>query len=322
MDRYTISQQLGNGTFGVVYKAIHNSTGEEVAVKRMKQTFNTWNECLQLREVQVLRRLQHQNVIKLKEVIREKNALCLIFELMDENVLQVANNRKDKISGHISTSTGLNEKEIRSIITQALLGLQHCHKAGYFHRDLKPENLLTKGDTVKLADFGLAKEIRSRIPRTEYVSTRWYRAPELILRSPNYNSPVDIWALGVIMAELYTLVPLFPGTSDADQLYKFCSLRGTPSQNDWEEGYLLAKKLNIKFPQIAVTPLKQILPQASTLAIDFIESMLHFNPQNRPTVNECLRHPFISGHLKNQSKVNLSLYQGIASKAPHNPFLV
>ena len=94
---------------------------------------------------------------------------------------------------------------------QTLQGLVYMHKNNYFHRDLKPENLLTDGHTVKIADFGLAKELDSRPPMTDYVSTRWYRAPEILLRSPNYNAPIDIFALGAIMAELYTMRPLFPG---------------------------------------------------------------------------------------------------------------
>ena len=103
--------------------------------------------------------------------------------------------------------------------------------AGYFHRDLKPENLLCSGpECVKIADFGLARETRSRPPYTDYVSTRWYRAPEVLLRSTNYNSPIDIWAMGCIMAELYTLRPLFPGSSEIDEIFKICAVLGTPTK--------------------------------------------------------------------------------------------
>ena len=104
------------------------------------------------------------------------------------------------------------------------------HKHGFFHRDIKPENLLCKGpELIKIADFGLSREIRLRPPYTDYVSTRWYRAPEVLLRSTNYNSPIDVWAVGCIMAELYTLQPLFPGRSEVDQIFKLCSVLGTPS---------------------------------------------------------------------------------------------
>ena len=129
-----------------------------------------------------------------------------------------------------STSGPPSEDEIRRMTYDSLQGISACHKNGYFHRDLKPENLLVKGDAVKVADFGLAREIRSRPPFTDYVSTRWYRAPEILLRSTNYNSPVDIFALGAIMAELYLMRPLFPGNNETDQIYKTCAVLGSPTQ--------------------------------------------------------------------------------------------
>lgn len=140
---------------------------------------------------------------------------------------------------------------------------------GFFHRDMKPENLLCCGpDIVKIADFGLAREIRSRPPYTDYVSTRWYctshqlkykqpsnltllcryRGPEQLLRSTSYNSPIDLWAVGCIMAETYTLRPLFPGSSEVDQIFKVCSILGTPSREVWPEGLRLASAMNFKFP--------------------------------------------------------------------------
>jgi protein kinase len=105
---------------------------------------------------------------------------------------------------------------------------------------LKPENLLESNGQIKIADFGLAREIRSKPPFTDYVSTRWYRAPEVILRAPNYNSPIDIFAIGAIMAELYRSWPLFPGNSETDQMQKICQILGSPTKEDWPEGFQLA----------------------------------------------------------------------------------
>lgn len=124
-----------------------------------------------------------------------------------------------------------SEPIIRNIMFQILQGLNYIHKHGFFHRDIKPENLLCNGpELVKIADFGLAREIRSRPPYTDYVSTRWYRAPEVLLRSTKYSSPVDVWAVGCIMAELYTLQPLFPGRSEVDQIFRICTILGTPDK--------------------------------------------------------------------------------------------
>jgi serine/threonine protein kinase len=114
------------------------------------------------------------------------------------------------------------------IVYQTLSALAHTHKHGFFHRDLKPENILISDGKIKICDFGLAREIRSRPPFTDYVSTRWYRAPEIILKSAYYNSPVDIFAMGCIMAELYLMAPIFAGNSEIDQLNKICQLLGAP----------------------------------------------------------------------------------------------
>lgn len=165
---------------------------------------------MSLREVKSLRKLNHDNIVKLKEVVRMNNDLYFVFEYMDQNLYQYF-----KENNNI-----LNMKEVKSIMYQTLIGLAYIHKNGFFHRDMKPENILMQEDKVKIADFGLAREIRSKPPYTDYVSTRWYRAPELLLRSTNYNSPVDIFAAGCILAELLIGRPLFAGTSEGDQLMK------------------------------------------------------------------------------------------------------
>lgn len=309
MNRYTILGQLGDGSFGTVNQARHTTTGEIVAIKKMKQRFHSWEECLQLREIQSLRKLQHYNLIKLKEVIRENTELFLIFDYCDKNIFQIQRQRAEEMHG----AQSFNDREIRSIMCQTLLGVQAVHKGGFMHRDLKPENLLVKGDLVKVADFGLAEEIRSRPPFTEYIATRWYRAPEIILHSPHYNSPVDIWACGVIFAELYLSRPMFPGTSESDQLFKICSVLGAPG--DWDEGYHLARKMNVRFPSLSPTPLNQLLSQAPPAAVDLIERMLRFNPSDRPTATQCLQHSFFTG-----GSGSSALYAGISTGQPHNPF--
>ena len=168
------------------------------------------------------------------------------------------------------------------------------HRNGFFHRDLKPENILCSSpDLVKIADFGLAREIRSTPPYTDYVSTRWYRAPEVLLRSTNYSSPIDVWAVGCIMAELYTRRPLFPGTSEIDQIYKVCSVLGTPSSSDWSQGQQLASQMNFRFPRFSPTHLSQVLgSRVGARAISLMYSTLTWNPAWRSSAQETLKHSY------------------------------
>jgi len=188
----------------------------------MKRKFFSWEECMSLREIKSLRKMNHKNIIKLKEVLKVGDELNLVFEYLEQNLFQLYEDIKDN-------RQNMDENTIKSIIYQTTCGLAYMHKHGFFHRDLKPENLLIQRGIIKICDFGLAREIRSRPPYTDYVSTRWYRAPEILLKSTNYNSPVDIFALGCLMAELYNLAPLFSGQSEVDQIYKICSILGTPT---------------------------------------------------------------------------------------------
>ena len=282
MNRYKVQKQLGDGTYGSVWKATNRETNEVVAIKKMKRKFYSWEEAISLREVKSLRKLNHPNVVKLKEVIRENDELYFVFEHMKQNLYQQIKDRDRYFS----------ETRVKNWIYQILHSIAYLHKHGYFHRDLKPENLLITDDTVKLADFGLAREIRSRPPYTDYVSTRWYRAPEVLLRSPYYNSPIDIFAIGVIAAELFSLRPLFPGSSEQDEIYKICSVNGTPNEQSWAEGMRLASKMGFHFPQFDPTPLQKHVPNASKEALDFMEACIQWDPTKRPSAVQCLQMPF------------------------------
>ncbi|KAM9712675.1 serine/threonine-protein kinase MAK isoform 3-T5 [Menidia menidia] len=284
MNRYTTLRQLGDGTYGSVLMGRSNESGELVAIKRMKRKFYSWEECMNLREVKSLKKLNHANVVKLKEVIRENDHLYFVFEYMKENLYQLMKDRENKM---------FSENEIRNIMFQVLSGLAFVHKHGFFHRDMKPENLLCMGpELVKIADFGLAREIRSKPPYTDYVSTRWYRAPEVLLRSSTYSSPIDLWAVGCIMAELYTLRPLFPGNSEVDEIFKICQVLGTVKKMDWPEGYQLASAMNFRFPQCVPTHLKTLIPNASNEAIALMRDLMQWDPKKRPTAVQALRYPY------------------------------
>lgn len=179
---------------------------------------------------------------------------------------------------------------ITRLMQQLLNGLNYMHRHGFFHRDIKPENLLCQGPTqLKIADFGLARETRSRPPYTDYVSTRWYRAPEVLLRCTNYGSPIDMWAVGCILAELYTLKPLFAGRSEIDQLFKICTVLGSP--ND-KELISLARALNFKFPPFTAQPLQMTLPSLRSEALQLLTQLLQWNASKRPNAAQSLRHAY------------------------------
>ncbi|CAA0838826.1 Protein kinase superfamily protein [Striga hermonthica] len=285
MERFTIIKEVGNGTFGSVWRALSKQSGEVVAIKKMKKKYYSWEECINLREVKSLRKMNHPNIVKLKEVIRENDMLCFVFEYMECNLYQLMKDRKKPFS----------EVDVRNWCFQVFQGLAYMHQRGYFHRDLKPENLLVTKDTIKIADFGLAREITSRPPFTEYVSTRWYRAPEVLLQSPIYGPPVDMWAMGAIMAELFTLHPLFPGSSEADEIYKICCVIGSPTNTEWPQGLELASAINYQFPQPARVHLSALMPGVSEDAVNLISSLCSWDPCKRPTAMESLQHPFFQG---------------------------
>ncbi|CAL8299850.1 unnamed protein product [Merluccius merluccius] len=283
MNRYTTIRQLGDGTYGSVILGRSLESGELVAIKKMKRKFYSWEECMNLREVKSLKKLNHANVVKLKEVIRENDHLYFVFEYMKENLYQLMKDRARLFP----------ESAVRNIMFQILQGLTFIHKHGFFHRDMKPENLLCMGpELVKIADFGLAREIRSRPPYTDYVSTRWYRAPEVLLRSTSYSSPIDQWAVGCIMAELYTLRPLFPGSSEIDTIFKICQVLGTPKKNDWPEGFQLASAMNFRWPQCVPSNLRTLIPNASTEAIHLMRDLLQWDPKKRPASGQALRYSY------------------------------
>ncbi|KAL6339433.1 hypothetical protein AAG906_032967 [Vitis piasezkii] len=251
MERYRILKEVGDGTCGTVYKALNMETYEIS-----------------------LRKLNHPNIIKLKEIVRENNELFFIFEHMEYNLYQIMGEQKRPLS----------EEEIRSFMSQVLQGLAHMHKNGYFHRDLKPENLLVTNNVIKIADFGLAREVSSMPPYTDYVSTRWYRAPEVLFQSSSYTPAIDMWAVGAILAELFTLCPIFPGERSTIQ----DMLCPRHSRLDYfPEATNISRLLSI-----LPANLSDIIPNASLEATDLIMQLCSWDPLGRPTAEQALKHPF------------------------------
>ena len=291
--------RLGGGSFADVYKALEKSTGELVAIKVLKRKYKKWDDCNELMECRSLQKLHNEstygkpgeeNIIKLKQIIfiKKTGTLNLIFEYMETDLLELMKSREPKT---------LEENQIRDIMHQTLLGLSFMHKYGFFHRDMKPENLLLTRNKLKIADFGLAREIRSVPPYTEYVSTRYYRAPECILKSTNYNSPIDIWGLGCIMAEMYTHPqPLFCGSNEKEVLFRICSILGTPTHDTWNDGIRQANIIGMKFPTCPGTDLEKVIPGASAEAIDLMKQMIQWDPNKRATAKNLLKHSFFTNH--------------------------
>jgi len=204
---YQFQKKVGAGAYGDVYIATSRKNGKTVAIKHIKQQYNRWEDCLKLRECRALSKLPaHKNCVKLFQLIHEQHELFFVFEYCPMDLHQLTMKRREQ-------NVPFTNKEVLTMIYELLSALQHLHRHGFFHRDIKPENLLvTENHVIKVADFGQSREIRNRPPFTDYVSTRWYRAPEVLDGLGQYNSPVDIWAAGCVLGELMTCgQPIFPG---------------------------------------------------------------------------------------------------------------
>ncbi|KAA6374773.1 MAG: putative MAPK/MAK/MRK overlapping kinase, partial [Streblomastix strix] len=220
-NRYKIISKIGDGTFSEVFKAMSTKTGKLVAIKRMKQLFRSKEQVNSLREIQALKRLEnHPNMIQLLEVLYDRNTgrLALVFELMTCNLYEIIRGRKEYLA----------ESKVKMYIYQMLRALEFLHRNGIFHRDIKPENVLVADDLTKLADFGSCRGIYTKQPFSEYISTRWYRAPECLLTDGYYNYKMDIWGAGCVLFEILMLYPLFPGSDELDQIHRIHAVLGTP----------------------------------------------------------------------------------------------
>ncbi|KAI9249246.1 kinase-like domain-containing protein [Phascolomyces articulosus] len=230
-DHYVFLDKIGDGAFGQVFRARDKITRQIVAIKTVKHKSLKVEDTTDysLREYRSLSQLdQHPNIVQLyKTFVASDDELHLVMEYVNGgNLYQLIHQR----------SIPFDHSDIRRIFRQILQALEHIHSQGIFHRDLKPENILVSylpsGESIiKLADFGLARPIGSKGPYTDYICTRWYRAPEILLRARKYSYPVDLWAAGTLFAELITLNPLFPGNTEVDQLYRICAVLGSPGKS-------------------------------------------------------------------------------------------
>lgn len=243
-----------------------------------------------LREIKLLQHFNHPNLISLIDLLRppskrEFNDIYMINELMDTDFQQV-----------IGSDQELTDKHIRYFLYQILCGLNHVHSANVLHRDLKPSNILCNEDCrVKIADFGLARVEEEALHMTEYVATRWYRAPEVILSWKEYTKAIDIWSVGCILAEMMLRKPLFQGRDYVHQIISITDILGTPPLEDIRVlGSEQAQSFLLNMGNKPKVPWSQILPNGNPLAFDLLDKMLVINPAKRYTVSQCLAHPYLA----------------------------
>ena len=290
--KFDIQQKLGKGAYGVVWKAVEKKSGQVVALKKVFEAFqNSTDAQRTFREVMILQEINgHENIVKLLNVIKAENKkdLYLVFEFMETDL-------------HAVIKAGiLTPIHKQYIIFQILKGLKYIHSGKIVHRDLKPSNVLINTEClIKIADFGLARSIacigEDRDPiMTEYVATRWYRAPEIVLGSNRYSKAVDVWSVGCILAELVNGKALFPGKSTLNQVELILEVLGKPSESDLH-GLNLESTMNI-INSIKLRKEKSFSEYFKTedrVTLDFLQKTLAFDHRKRMTIEEALEHPFL-----------------------------
>jgi len=290
MQKYKLLSKKGEGTFSEVIKAQRITDGSFFAIKCMKNHFDSIEQVNDLREIQCLRRLSpHPNIIPLEEVLFDQSTgrLALIFELMDANLYDLIRGRNHP----------LNTKIVKSYMYQLLSSLAHMHDKGIFHRDIKPENILIEkgSNKLKLADFGSCRGVYSKKPYTEYISTRWYRAPECLLTDGHYGPEMDIWGAGCVFFEIIALHPLFPGSDEIDQINRIHKILGSPAPHLLMEFRLKgAKKMNFNFPHSKNLGISHLLSLASEGCIDLVTKTLKYDASQRITAKQSIDHPYIA----------------------------
>uniref|UniRef100_A0A8C4RIR0 Cyclin-dependent kinase 1 n=1 Tax=Erpetoichthys calabaricus TaxID=27687 RepID=A0A8C4RIR0_ERPCA len=280
---YSIPLYLG--TYGVVYKGRHKTTGQVVAMKKIRlESEEEGVPSTAIREISLLKELQHPNIVCLQDVLMQESRLYLVFEFLSMDL--------KKYLDSIPSGQYMDPTLVKSYLYQICQGIVFCHSRRVLHRDLKPQNLLidNKG-VIKLADFGLARAfgIPVRV-YTHEVVTLWYRAPEVLLGSARYSTPVDVWSIGTIFAELATKKPLFHGDSEIDQLFRIFRTLGTPNNDvwpDWKPGNL-----------------SSVVKNLNEDGIDLLSKMLIYDPAKRISARQALNHSYFDDLDKHNLPVN------------------
>lgn len=289
--RYIDRVKLGEGTYGEVYRAVDSETHQNVALKIMKS--NQEDEGISpfsFREVSTLRSISHPNIISLLDVIAKPKTLMLVFEYVPVDLMKYL---------HFQA---MHMDLLRSYAFQLIAGVYYLHTHQIIHRDIKPANLLLNKDgMLKICDFGLARNFS--VPMRQYspgVVTLWYRAPELLFEPKCYDISIDIWSVGCVIAEMVLRRPLFKGDSDIDLIHKIFSILGTP-----DDLSVLKYFSTLDIPVYPPKNLMEVLNTDDEYLCDLISKMLRFNPANRISALEALRHPFFDGIQEQIRRISL-----------------
>jgi len=287
-------EKIGEGTYGVVFKGKNTKTGEIVAMKKIRlESEDEGVPSTAIREISLLKELQHPNIVCLQDVLMQEAKLYLIFEFLTMDL-------KKYMDTNIPKDGQMDPKLTKSYTYQLLQGMLFCHQRRVLHRDMKPQNLLIdKNGCIKIADFGLARAfgIPVRV-YTHEVVTLWYRAPEVLLGSPKYSCPIDIWSIGTIFAEMVNRRPLFQGDSEIDQLFRIFRVLRTPTEELWP-GVTQLPDFKASFPNWATMNLKNSMKKLEPAGLDLLEAMLVYDPSKRISAKKALLHPYFDDLDKN-----------------------
>jgi len=294
MDRYSKIEKVGEWTYGVVYKARDEKTGNIVALKKIRlKAEDEGVPSTAIREISLLKELKDVNIVRLLDIMHADQKLYLVFEFLDVDLKRYMENGNQ-------TRTPISPRIVKKFTHQLNAGLLYCHSHRILHRDLKPQNLLIdKEDNLKLADFGLARAFG--IPMRTYtheVVTLWYRAPEVLLGARHYSTAIDMWSVGCIFAEMVMQgAPLFPGDSEIDQIFKIFRILGTPNEEIWP-GVSGLPDYKPTFPQWSRQELSRIVSNLDENGLDMLQRTLTYDHSKRISAKKALQHPYFADYVK------------------------
>ncbi|XP_065909507.1 cyclin-dependent kinase-like 2 [Dysidea avara] len=314
MEKYENLGLVGEGSYGMVLKCRHRETKQIVAIKKfLESEEDKMVKKIALREVRMLKQLRHENLVNLIEVFRRKKRLFLVFEFVDHTVL-------DDLE---KFPTGMEAQAVRKCIWQVFKGIEFCHLHHVIHRDVKPENILiSKKGVVKLCDFGFARTLANPGEvYTDYVATRWYRSPELLVGDTDYGKAVDVWAIGCVFCEMLSGEPIFPGDSDIDQIYLIIKCLGNLTAKHREVFRKNDLFVGMRLPEAReLNPLEKRYPHSGLLVMDIIKCCLKLDPTERSSCTQLLQHKYFT-HDNFAEKFTVELRQKVQKEYEDNPLL-